>query len=83
MTERHWKVFDGTTLVLEVSSTPGPILSTAPLPPGTPPRTSPFMSATAKDAMHEDKLHTILEDSHDLDGFLAKLEAAGLTVHAE
>ncbi len=79
-TEHHWQVYDRDTLVLEVSSHPGPIVSTAHPPPGTPPVTSTFLSATARDASHENQLHDILVASHDLDGFLAKLRAAGLTV---
>ena len=79
-TEHHWQVYDRDTLVLEVSSRPGPIISTALLPPGTPPATSTFMSATARDAAHEDQLHGILVASRDLDGFLANLRAAGLVV---
>ncbi len=79
-TEHHWQVYDGDTLVLDVSSRPGAIRSTAHPPPGTPPVTSTFLSATARDASHENQLRDILVASHDLDGFLANLRAAGLTV---
>jgi hypothetical protein len=80
MQPNHWQVFDGPTLVLDVSSQPGPILSVAALPPGTPPLTSAYMSATSHDAGHEDALHTALVASHSVDEFLAKLRATGLVV---
>jgi hypothetical protein len=80
--ERHWSVFDGNTQILEISDHPGPIVSTAELPPGQSPVTSPFMSATSRDAGHENQLYTILVASHDLDGFLAGLRAAGFDVRA-
>jgi len=80
--DHHWNIYDGETLVLEVSSRPGPILSTATLPPGASPQTSAFMSATSRDAGHENQLHEILVASHGLDEFLGKLRAAGLDVRA-
>jgi hypothetical protein len=80
MQPSHWQVFDGATLVLDVSSQPGPILSVAPLPPDAPPLTSAFMSATSHDAAHEDAFHTALVASHSVDEFLAKLRAQGLVV---
>ena len=80
MQPNHWQVFDGPTLVLDVSSQPGPIISVAALPPGTPPLTSAYMSATSHDAGHEDAFHTALVESHTVDEFLAKLRALGLTV---
>jgi len=43
-TDAHaWKVF-----ILDVSDAPGPILSTAGLPPGAKPATHPFLSASAR-----------------------------------
>ena len=39
-----WQLFDGETLVLDVSDAPGPILSTAMLPPGMAPVSHPFLS---------------------------------------
>ena len=80
MQPTHWQVFDGPTLVLDVSAQPGPILSVAPLPPGSPPLTSSFMSATSHDASHEDAFHTALVASHSVDEFLAQLRAQGLVV---
>jgi hypothetical protein len=72
----HWRVFDGDVAIL-VSDRPGPILSTAPRPPGTAPRTSPFMSATALDADPEARLHALLVASHSLDELLCALAAEG------
>ena len=76
----HKHVFDGPTLVLDVSAQPGPILSVAPQPPNTPPQTSTFMSATSHDAGHEDAFHTALVAAHAVDEFLAQLRAQGLVV---
>ncbi|CAN5375191.1 hypothetical protein BH11MYX1_BH11MYX1_02390 [soil metagenome] len=80
MQDHTWHVYDGEDLVLDVSSRAGSIRSTAHLPPGTPPTTSSFMSATSYDASHEDQFHTILVASHSVDEFLAGVRAAGLTV---
>jgi len=79
-TEHHWQVFDGSLLILELSDRPGPIASTADLPPGTPPVTSSYMSATARDAMHEGALREILDASPDLATFLAGLRRAGYVI---
>jgi hypothetical protein len=79
----HWRVFDGDLAILELSDRPGPILSTAPLPPGQPPASHPFLSATALDAGHEDQLRQLLERSHDVAEFRAALAGAGFRVVAE
>jgi hypothetical protein len=78
--EQRWKVFDGPTLILEVSSVPGPIISTAAPPPGLKPVTHPFLSATARSAQHEHRLREILVASKDLGDFVSRLRAAGFEV---
>jgi hypothetical protein len=75
-----WRVYDGDLPILEVSDKPGPITSTAPLPPGTPPATNAFLSAAALDAGHEDQLASLLAGAHDLKEFLHALEGAGYRV---
>jgi hypothetical protein len=79
----HWNVYDKDTLILDVSDQPGPIVSTAMLPPGEAPATNPYLSATSHDAFHENQLHGILQASHDLQSFLDGLRAAGFTVKPE
>lgn len=79
-TEQHWNVYDGSTLVLEVSNVPGPIISTAAPPPGLKPVTHPFLSATARSAQHEHRLREILVASKDLADFLSRLRAAGFEI---
>lgn len=79
----HWNVYDGQTLVLDVSSKPGAIRSTATLPPGATPATSAFMSATSHDAGRENDFYTWLTASHSVDEFLAHARSAGLRVVAE
>lgn len=79
-TAKRWTVHDGSTLVLEVSSVPGPILSTAAPPPGLQPVTHPFLSASARSATHEHKLRELLVASKDLPDFLARLRAASFDV---
>lgn len=81
MTPKHWNVYAGPDLVLDVSATPGPIVSTA--APDGPPVTSAFMSATSHDAGREDDFHAWLVASHSVDEFLARARAAGLRVVAE
>jgi hypothetical protein len=78
--EHRWDVYDGSQLILEVSDTPGPILSTAAPPPGLKPVTHPFLSASARSAAHEHRLREILTASRDAPDFLARLRAAGFDV---
>jgi hypothetical protein len=75
-----WKVLDGDLLILEVTDTPGPIVSTAALPPGVPVRRHPFLSASARSARHENELHKHLEASTTLPDFLGRLRGAGYKV---
>jgi hypothetical protein len=75
-----WKVLDGDSLILEVKDTPGPILSTAALPPGVPARRHPFLSASARSARHENELHELLEAATTLPDFLSRLRGAGYKV---
>ncbi len=82
-TVRHWRVYDGELAILEMSDEPGVLMSTAMPPPGAKPVTHPFLSATALDAMHENKLRELLMASSSVDEFLRALEAAGFRVVAE
>lgn len=75
-----WNVYDGETLILEVHDTPGPLVSTAMLPPGVAPNQHPFLSASARSSIHEHKLRELLEESRDLPDFLRRLEGAGYAV---
>jgi hypothetical protein len=77
-----WSVYDGDTLILTIRGEPGPITSTAMLPPGVRPVTHPFLSAAAREAGHESQLRGILDASSSLDDFLARLRAAGFRVEA-
>jgi len=79
-TEQRWKVYDGSTLILDVSSIPGPIISTAAPPPGLKPVTHPFLSAAARSALHENRLRELLVASKDLEDFISRLRAAGFEV---
>jgi hypothetical protein len=76
----RWKVYDGPTLILEVSDTPGPITSTAMPPPGGKPMIHPYLSASALSAAHEGQLGDFLEDSTSCADFLARLRTAGFRV---
>ena len=75
-----WNVYDGDELILDVNDSPGPIMSTASLPPGARPATHPFLSATAHSAIHENKLHQRLVASKSLPEFLSLLRADGFRV---
>lgn len=77
-----WQVYDRDDLILDVSDTPGPILSTAALPPGVVPKQHRFLSATARSARHESKLHDLLEASKSVPDFLKHLADAGYSVKA-
>lgn len=80
---RSWRVYDGDLEILDVTDQPGPLVSTAPLPPGAAPAMHPFLSATALDAGHENQLRELLGRSHDIDDFVHRLEAAGFRVVVE
>lgn len=80
MSTTNWAVYDGATLILDISSTPGPIISTAAPPPGVKPVTHPFLSATARSAIHEHRLRELLVASKDLPDFLERLRGAGFDV---
>jgi hypothetical protein len=79
--ERRWRVYDGPTLILEVSDVPGAIVDTvAPPPPGLKPTYHAFLSASAYSAPHGGRLNTLLKESSGLDDFLERLRAAGFRV---
>lgn len=75
-----YEVYDGDTHVLTFRDAPGPLLSTAALPPDQAPRQHPFMSGTAHSAMHENQLGMLLSTSSDVDGFVEALQAQGWVV---
>jgi hypothetical protein len=78
---RRVEVLDGDVVILEAVAEPGPIISTAPPPPGpSRPVTHPFVSATARSPAHESKLRDLLRASRSFDDFVARLEAAGFSV---
>jgi len=78
---RRWRVYDADLEILEVADEPGALTSTA--PPGGPPVMHPFLTATALDAGHEDRLRTILLAATSTDAFIAALQQAGLRVVPE
>lgn len=77
---RSFEVFKGETAVLSFRDEPGPLVSTAMLPPGARPTMHPFLSATALRAEEEDALGTILGQSRDAADFADRLRAAGYEV---
>jgi hypothetical protein len=79
-TSHRYNVLKAGHLVLTVSDVPGPIVSTAALPPGVLPAKHPFLSATAHAPEEEDALHKVLDQSKDFDDFLRRLRDSGYTV---
>jgi hypothetical protein len=75
-----YHVYDGDTHVLTFEDEPGPLMSTAALPPGQAPRQHPFLSGTAHSAEHEHLLGTLLSTAQSPEGFIAALEQEGLRV---
>lgn len=73
---RHFYVYQGPRLALEIEDRPGTLHSRAGPPPGGPPH-HPFIHATAYDALLENQLGALLRESSDFDDFLARLVAAG------
>ena len=79
-TSHSYNVLKAGRLVLTVSDVPGPIVSTAVLPPGASPAKHPFLSATAHAPEEEDTLRKTLDQSKDFDDFLRRLREDGYTV---
>lgn len=77
-----WRVFADDTLVLTMRDGPGPLTSTAPRAPGSPPAEHPFVSVDARDADHEGRVRACLVAARDADDFRARLRAAGYRVEA-
>lgn len=77
---KRWRVFDGEQLIMEVSDTPGPLISVAAPPPGLRPTMHPFLSAASRSAHHEHRLKEILDTATSVPDFLDKLRAAGFVV---
>ncbi len=75
-----YEVYAGADLVLTVRAEPGPLTSTAPPPPDGHVPSHPFLSAGAHDAASESQLRAILDQSTDVEDFLARLTAAGFRV---
>lgn len=80
MSTRGWRVYDGDLLVLEIEDRPGPLTSTAPRAPGSPPMLHPFLTGRARSAVHEDALRTALDGATSTPMFLDRLRGAGLTI---
>ncbi|MBI4062020.1 MAG: hypothetical protein HY403_11400 [Elusimicrobia bacterium] len=72
-----WDVFKGDKKVLVIKNQPGPILSTAILPPGAEPVRHRFITATAEDPFEEHVLGELLGQSRDFAQFVSLLERKG------
>ena len=76
-----WSVYNKKgTEVLRVKDVPGPLISSAILPPNTPPVLNPFLSATALDPFEEDELRDILKKSRSFNEFIENLKKSGYSV---
>lgn len=75
-----WSIYDGADLILTLTDEPGPITSTARLPPGSAPVTHPFLSAAARDAGYENQLKVLLDQSSSVGDYLTRLQGAGFRV---
>ncbi|MGZ3477390.1 MAG: hypothetical protein ACXWUG_28370 [Polyangiales bacterium] len=82
-TGKKFKIYRGETLELDVTDTPGPLVSTSappPVPGSPPPKPHPFLSASAYVAADEGALRALLDESHSTAEFLDKLRARGYRV---
>lgn len=75
-----WSAFRGGREVLRFREGPGPLVSTALPPPGTPPVQHAFLTATALDPATEGELREILEASRSFADFSERLKKAGYDV---
>ena len=78
-----YEVYDGSTHVLTFADGPGPLMSTAALPPGQEPRQHPFLHGTAHSAGHEHMLGSLLSTSTSTQAFIEALKAEGLELQAQ
>lgn len=81
----HYLVYWDKQRVLEITPTPGLLVSNvAPPPlPGAPLSMHPFLSATAYVPVHEQRLREILDRSESLEAYLSNLRVAGYVVVKE
>ena len=81
---RRFRLSRDGRLALEVTETPGFLVSTSAPPPlpGQEPASHPFATATAYVAEWEGELGSMLREAPDLDAFLAVASARGYTVEA-
>ncbi|KRE21020.1 hypothetical protein [Agromyces sp. Soil535] len=79
---RRYRVLLGERLALEIRDEPGILVSISapPPPPGTPPVTHPFATATFHLAEVEGDLGALLRESSDLDAFLEAVARAGYRI---
>ena len=75
-----YEVRKGERLVLTFTDRPGPVTSTALLPPGAAPVEQSFITADARAPEEEDKLRRILDGSKNVQDFIARLRQAGYVV---
>lgn len=75
-----WAVYDGDQLVLTVTDAPGPLRSTAHLPPFATPAQHPFLTGTAHSASHEPALARALDRAASTAAFLDALRDQGLRI---
>jgi hypothetical protein len=80
---RHFRLSRDGRLALDVTETPGILVSTSAPPPlpGQQPAIHPFATATAYVAEWEGELGDMLRSAPDLDAFLAVASARGYDVH--
>lgn len=74
-----YRVYRGSTPVLEFGRGPGALVSTAPPPPpdARVPLPHPFLHGAALDAAEEGRLSELLDASSGFDDFVERLERAG------
>lgn len=83
-TVRSYRILRGERLALEIRGEPGALVSTSvpPPPPGTPPVTHPFATASFRMAETEGELGALLRQASDLDTFLGAAERAGYRIES-
>jgi len=79
---RHYRLWREGRLALDLTDTPGILVSTSAPPPlpGRDPATHPFATATAYVAEWEGELGTLLRGAPDLDAFLVGVTSLGYSV---
>ena len=78
-----WNVYKNDIKVLIIRDQPGPLISSASMPPGFTPPKHPFLSGRALELVEEGTLQAILDKAKNFDDFISLLRKNGYRVEQD